>query len=52
MKQMPAARYTLSVSKGGYVGLSYGQKRPFEQGKPVEVAEGQVMSKTLNLKIR
>lgn len=40
MKEMPAARYTISVSKGGYVGLSYGQKRPFEQGKPVEVAEG------------
>lgn len=45
MKQMPAARYTISVSKGGYVGLSYGQRRPFEQGKPVEVAEGQVIEK-------
>jgi hypothetical protein len=42
---MPAGRYTLSASKGGYVGLSYGQKRPFEQGKPIEVAEGQAIEK-------
>jgi protocatechuate 3,4-dioxygenase beta subunit len=45
MKQMPAGRYTIDVSKGGYVGLSYGQRRPFEQGKPVEVADGQVVEK-------
>jgi protocatechuate 3,4-dioxygenase beta subunit len=45
MKQLPAGRYTIDVSKGGYVGLSYGQRRPFEQGKPVEVAEGQVIEK-------
>ncbi len=45
MKQMPAGRYTISVTKGGFVGLSYGQRRPFEQGKPVEVAEGQVLEK-------
>lgn len=45
MKQIPAGRYTISVSKGGYVGLSYGQKRPFEQGKPVEVADRQVIEK-------
>jgi hypothetical protein len=43
--QVPAGRYTIDVSKGGYVGLSYGQRRPFEQGKPVEVAEGQVIEK-------
>lgn len=45
MQKLPAGRYTIEVSKGGYVGLSYGQRRPFEQGKPVEVAEGQIIEK-------
>jgi hypothetical protein len=42
---MPAGRYTITVSKGGYVSLAYGQRRSFEQGKPVEVAEAQVVAK-------
>ncbi len=45
MKELPAGRYTLTASKGGYVALSYGQKRPFEQGKPVELADGQALDK-------
>ncbi len=45
IKELPAGRYTLTASKGGYVALSYGQKRPFEQGKPVELAEGQALDK-------
>lgn len=42
---LPAGRWTLTVSKGGYVALSYGQRRPNEQGKPIELAEGQVLEK-------
>jgi hypothetical protein len=42
---LPAARYTLNVSKGGYVTLSYGQTRPFEAGRGLELAEGEVMEK-------
>lgn len=42
---LPAGRYTVNVSKGGYVSLSYGQRRPNEQGKPIELAEGQVLEK-------
>ena len=45
MKGLPAGRYSVSVSKGGYVTLAYGQRRPFEQGKPVELAEGQSLDK-------
>lgn len=41
IKELPAGKYTINVEKGGYVPLSYGQRRPFEQGRPVEVAEGQ-----------
>src|ERR1041384_4033992 len=32
---LPAARYTVSASKGSYVTLQYGQRRPFEPGRPV-----------------
>jgi 5-hydroxyisourate hydrolase-like protein (transthyretin family) len=45
MKEMPAGRYSITFSKGGYVSLAYGQRRPFEQGKPVDVAEAQVVAK-------
>lgn len=45
IKSLPAGRYTISVSKGGFVTLLYGQRRPFEQGKPLELAEGQAVDK-------
>lgn len=41
---LPAGRYTLNASKGGYVGLQYGQRRPFEGGTPVIVSDGQTMT--------
>jgi hypothetical protein len=42
---LPAARYRLMISKAGYVTLEYGQARPFEAGKPLDVATGQVLDK-------
>jgi hypothetical protein len=45
LSELPAGRYNIQVSKGGYVQLAYGQRRPFEQGKPVDLAEGQVVEK-------
>lgn len=45
IKDLPAGRFSISVQKGGYVPLSYGQRRPFEQGKPVDLAEGQRVDK-------
>jgi hypothetical protein len=42
---LPAARYRLQVSKAGYVTLEYGQARPFEAGKPLDVAEAQSLEK-------
>jgi hypothetical protein len=45
LNELPAGRYTLVVSKAGYVQLSYGQRRPFEQGRPVDLADGQVLDK-------
>src|SRR2546425_741950 len=35
--ELPAGRYSLTVNKGGYVTLSYGQTRPFETGRPLEL---------------
>jgi hypothetical protein len=40
--KLPASRYTLSVSRSGYVTLQFGQRRPFEPGKPLALAEGEV----------
>jgi protocatechuate 3,4-dioxygenase beta subunit len=40
---LPAGRYSLSASKAGYVALSYGQRRPFEPGRPLEIADGQLL---------
>jgi Carboxypeptidase regulatory-like domain len=39
MTDLPAGRYTVSASKAGFVTIQYGQRRPFEQGTPVVVAD-------------
>jgi protocatechuate 3,4-dioxygenase beta subunit len=44
-KELPGGRYTVSASKGSYVGLSYGQTRPLEGGKPIEIASAQTAEK-------
>jgi hypothetical protein len=45
LKELPAGRYTLNASKGSFVSLAYGQLRPFEPGKPLEIADGQLLEK-------
>jgi hypothetical protein len=35
----------VSASKGIYVTFEYGQRKPFERGKPIDLAEGQVVEK-------
>lgn len=44
-KELPAGRYTISATKSGFVTVNYGQTRPFEAGKPLELSDGQVMDK-------
>ena len=44
-KLLPAGRYNISASKGSYVNLQYGQQRPFEPGKPLEILDGQTIEK-------
>jgi protocatechuate 3,4-dioxygenase beta subunit len=43
LRDLPAGRFTLTASKAGYVTLQYGQRRPFEQGRPVEVRDNQTL---------
>jgi hypothetical protein len=43
--RLTAGRYQLSASKGGYVSLEYGQRRPFESGRPLDLRNGQVLEK-------
>src|SRR5215831_7949427 len=44
-RELPAGRFNLSVSKSGYVAMQYGQSRPFEPGKPIDLVDAQVMDK-------
>jgi protocatechuate 3,4-dioxygenase beta subunit len=44
-KELPAGRYTVTAQKGSYVNLQYGQLRPFEPGKPLEILDGQTLEK-------
>jgi len=39
--ELPAGRYTVSVSKSGFVSLSYGQRRPLQAGIPLQLGDGQ-----------
>lgn len=43
LNELPAGRYNLDASKGAYLALSYGQLRALEPGKPLQVAEGQII---------
>jgi hypothetical protein len=45
LRDIPAGRYTLRVERSGYLPLSYGQRRPGEQGKPLEIADKEVAEK-------
>jgi protocatechuate 3,4-dioxygenase beta subunit len=45
IKELPAGRYTMTASKGGFVSLQYGQRRPTESGTPIELADGQTIDK-------
>jgi len=46
---LPADRYSLSVSKAGYVPMNYGSKRPGGSGTPIVVAAGQRAVVTMRL---
>jgi hypothetical protein len=42
---LPAGRYTVSFSRANYVRASYGQRRPLGSGAPIEIANGQIVTR-------
>lgn len=45
LRELTGGRYTLTASKGGFVTLQAGQRRPGERGTPIELAAGQTIEK-------
>jgi len=45
LTDLPAGRLTMQVQRSGYLPLQYGQRRPLEQGKPLELMAGQLLEK-------
>ncbi len=44
-RDLPAGRFNLSATKAGFVTVQFGQTRPFESGKPIDLTDGQVLDK-------
>jgi hypothetical protein len=42
---LPSGRYSLSASKSTYVTINYGQTRPMEPGRPLEIGDNQIVEK-------
>jgi hypothetical protein len=42
---LPAGRYTIRVTRSGYLPLQYGQRRPFEPGKPIQLVDRQTIDR-------
>ena len=40
-KDLPAGRYSLSATRSGYLRLQYGQRRPGEPGRPIQLIDAQ-----------
>lgn len=45
IKELQGGRYSLSVSKAGYVTMSYGQRRPEQPGTVLEILDGTLVEK-------
>jgi hypothetical protein len=43
--EVRAGRYTISASKGSYVSVSYGQQRPGDAPKPLEILDNQTVER-------
>jgi protocatechuate 3,4-dioxygenase beta subunit len=44
-RDLPGGRFSLSATKAGYVSVQYGQTRPNESGKTIELADAQVLER-------
>lgn len=44
-RDLPAGRFNINATKAGFVTVNYGQTRPFEPGKAIDLGEAQVIEK-------
>ena len=44
-RDLPGGRFNVAATKSGFVSVQYGQLRPFESGKAIDLVDGQVMDK-------
>ena len=44
-RDLPAGRWDVAASKAGFVTMHFGQRRPFEAGRPIEIADSQVLER-------
>ena len=44
-RDLPGGRFNLSATKSGYVSVQYGQTRPNESGKAIELVDAQVLER-------
>jgi Carboxypeptidase regulatory-like domain len=44
-RELPAGRFSIQASKSGFVSVQYGQTRPLESGKPIELADKQILDR-------
>ena len=44
-RDLPAGRFSMTATKSGFVTMNYGQTRPFESGKAIELTEGQAIER-------
>jgi hypothetical protein len=45
VSDLPQGRYSISVTRNGYVSLQFGQQRPFEPGRPLDLGDNQLMER-------
>jgi hypothetical protein len=43
LKDLPTGHYMITVNRSGYLQMRYGQRRPFEQGTPLDLADRQAI---------
>ena len=49
LRDLPAGRWTISATKGGFVTQQFGQRHPFESVEPIDLADGQRFSANFTL---
>src|SRR5688572_31209882 len=49
LKDLPAGRWSISATKGGFVAQQFGQRHPFEAVEPIELKDGQRFSANFTL---